>query len=150
MHPHNQLRLPKRPRVEPMWADLGLEEMPSEMSSSGASSDECSELEGGWGSEMDATSCSSGDTESTSGGSGSYTGSYQSGELECSTKVSDNPYRKRRRGLGGGSLIEVQLGRSIPETHVTPTSHFFWWRRWQTRCCGSTRHAVDLSLEGKR
>ena len=53
-------------------------------------------------------------------------------------------------GDGGGSLNELQLGRSISETHVTPTSHFFWWRRRQTRCCGSTRHAVDLSLEGKR
>ena len=69
MHPHNQQGLPKRPRVEPRWADLGLEEMPSEISSSGASSDECSESEGGWGSEMDAMSCGSGETDSTSGSS---------------------------------------------------------------------------------
>ena len=80
MHPNNQQGLPKRPRVEPMWADLGLEEMPSEMSSSGVSSNELSELEGGWGSEMDATSCSSEDTESTSGGSVSDTGSSQGGQ----------------------------------------------------------------------
>ena len=100
MHPYNQQGLPKRPRVEPMWADLGLEEMPSDMLSSGVSSNELSELEGGWGSEMDATSCSSEDTESTSGGSVSDTGSRQSGGSECSTEVSDNPYRKRRRGLG--------------------------------------------------
>ena len=31
-----------------------------------------------------------------------------------------------------------RTGRSILETHVTPTSHFFWWRRQQARCCGST------------
>ena len=92
MHPHNQQGLPKRPRVESMWADLGLEEMPSEMLSSGASSDECSELEGGWGSKMDATSCSSGEIESTSGDSAPDTGSCQSGGSECSTEVSDNPY----------------------------------------------------------
>ena len=49
MHPYNRQGLPKRPRVEPMWADLGLEEMPSEMSSSGVSSNELSELEGGVG-----------------------------------------------------------------------------------------------------
>ena len=60
--------------MEPMWADLGLEEMPSEVSSSGVSSNELSELKGGWGSEMDTTSCSSEETESTSGGSVSDTG----------------------------------------------------------------------------
>ena len=68
MHPYNQQGLPKRPRVEPMWADLRLQEMLSKVSSSGVSSNELSELEGGWGSEMDATSCSSEDAESTSGG----------------------------------------------------------------------------------
>ena len=61
-------------------------------SSSGVPSNELSELDGGWGSEMDATSCSSEDIESTSGGSVSDTGSRQSGRSECSTEVSDNPY----------------------------------------------------------
>ena len=103
MHPHNQQGLPKRLRVEPMWVDLGLEEMPSEVLSSGTSSGECSELEGGWDSEIDAMSCGSGDTDTTSGSSGSYTDSCQSGGSECSTEVSDNPYRKRHRGLEGKS-----------------------------------------------
>ena len=56
--------------MEPMWADLGLEEMPSEVSSSGTSSGECSELEGGWDSEIDAMSCGSGDSDTASGSSG--------------------------------------------------------------------------------
>ena len=56
MHPCNQQGLPKRPRVEPVWANVGPEEMPSEVSSSGTFSGECSELEGGWDSEMDAVS----------------------------------------------------------------------------------------------
>ena len=103
MHPHNQQGLPMRPRVEPMWADLGLEEMPSEVSSSGESTVECSELEGGWDSEIDALLSGSGDSGSTTGSSGSCTDSCQSGGSECSTEVSDNPYRKRHRGLGGRS-----------------------------------------------
>ena len=53
----------------------------------------------------------------------------------------------RDTGDWGGSQIESLQVRSIPETHVTPTSHFFWWRRRRTRCRGSA-HAVDLSLEG--
>ena len=65
MHPHNQRGLPKRPRVEPVWADLGLEEMPSEVSSSGESRGENSDLEGGWGSEIDALLSGSGDSGST-------------------------------------------------------------------------------------
>ena len=80
--PTQPAALLQRPRVDPMWADLGLEEMPSEISSSGASmacSDECSDLEGAWGSEMDTMSSGSGETDSTSGSSGSDTGSYQLG-----------------------------------------------------------------------
>ena len=86
--------------MEPVWADLGLEEMPSEVSSSGASSADHSELEGGSSSELETTSCSSEESGSTSGGSVFDTGSSQSGGSGCSTEVSDNPYRKRRRGLG--------------------------------------------------
>ena len=100
MHPHNQQGLPKRPRVEPMWADLGLEEMPNEVWSLGASSADFSELEGGSGSEMETASCSSEESGSTSEGSVFGTGSCHSGGSGCSTEVSDNPYRKRRRGLG--------------------------------------------------
>ena len=99
MHPHNQQGLRKRPRVEPMWADLGLGEMPSEVSSSGASSADLSELEGGTGSKLETTSCSSEEFGSTSGGSMFDTGSCQSRGSGCSKEVSDNPYRKRRRGL---------------------------------------------------
>ena len=47
LHPDNAQSLPKRPRVEPMWDELGLEEMSltkgKEASDSGASSSECSE-----------------------------------------------------------------------------------------------------------
>ena len=89
--------------MEPMWADLGLEEMPSEVSSSGESSGENSDLEGGWDSETDALLSGSGDLGSTTGSSGSCTESCQSGGSECSTEVSDNPNRKRHRGLGGRS-----------------------------------------------
>ena len=46
-HPHNQRGLPKRPRVELAWADLGLEEMPSEVSSSGESSGDNNDRGGG-------------------------------------------------------------------------------------------------------
>ena len=77
----------------------GLEEMPSEVSS-GASSAELSELKGGSGSEMETTLCSSEESGSTLGGSVFDTGSCQSGGSGCSLEVSDNPYRKRRRGLG--------------------------------------------------
>ena len=103
MHPHNQRGLPKRPRVEPIWADLGLEEMPSEVSSSRESRGEDSDLEGGWDSEIDAWLTGSGGSSSTTGSSGSCTDSCQSGGSECSTEVSDNPYRKRHRGLRGRS-----------------------------------------------
>ena len=85
------------------WADPGLEEMPSEVSSSGEASGENSELEGGWESETDALLSGSGDSGSTTGSSGSCTESCQSGVSECSTEVSDNPCRKRHRGLGGRS-----------------------------------------------
>ena len=103
MHPHNQRGLPKRPRVEPVCAALGLEEMPNEVSSSGESSGEDSDLEGGWDSEIDAVLLGSGDSGSTTGSTGSCTDSCQSGVSECSTEVSDNPYWKRHRGLGGRS-----------------------------------------------
>ena len=83
MHPHNQQGLPKRPRVESMWADLGLEEMPSEVSSwdgetvqsSATSSADLSELEGGSGSELETNSCSCEGSGSTLGGSVFDTGS---------------------------------------------------------------------------
>ena len=29
MHPNNELHNPKRPRTEPLWEELGLEEMPT-------------------------------------------------------------------------------------------------------------------------
>ena len=81
-HPDNDRPMAKRPRVEPMWEDLGLEEMSSEVSSSErseSSSTTVSEAE-----DMESASTSS---------EGSEGGGLSSG---FSTDVSTNP--KRRRG----------------------------------------------------
>ena len=56
-HPNNDRPVAKRPRIEPMWEDLGLEEMSSEVSSSqrsGFSSTTVSEAE-----DMESASTSS-------------------------------------------------------------------------------------------
>ena len=81
-HPNNDRPVAKRPRIEPMWEDLGLEEMSSEVSSSQRSefsSTTVSEAE-----DMESASTSSEGSE----GGGSSSG--------FSTDVSTNP--KRRRG----------------------------------------------------
>ena len=81
-HPNNDRPVAKRPRIEPMWEDLGLEEMSSEVSSSQRSefsSTTVSEAE-----DMESASTSSEGSE----GGGSSSG--------FSTDVSTRP--KRRRG----------------------------------------------------
>ena len=81
-HPNNDRPVAKRPRIKPMWEDLGLEEMSSEVSSSQRSefsSTTVSEAE-----DMESASTSS---EGSEGGGSSS---------RFSTDVSTNP--KRRRG----------------------------------------------------
>ena len=81
-HPNNDRPMAKRPRVEPMWEDLGLEGMLSEVSSSERSKP------------LSTTVSEAEDTESASTSSeGSEGGGSSSG---FSTDVSANP--KRRRG----------------------------------------------------
>ena len=84
-HPNNDRPMAKRPRVEPMWEDLGLEEMLSEVSSS-----ERSEPLSTTVSEAEDTESASTSSEGSEGGGG---GGSSSG---FSTDVSANP--KRRRG----------------------------------------------------
>ena len=81
-HPDNDRPMAKRPRVEPMWEDLGLEEMSSEVSSSERSESSSTTV---WEAE-DMESASTSSEGSEGGGSSS----------SFSTDVSTNP--KRRRG----------------------------------------------------
>ena len=81
-HPDNDRPVAKRPRVESMWEDLGLEEMSSEVSSS-----QRSEFASATVSEAKDMESASTSSEGSEGG-GSLSG--------FSTDVSTNP--KRRRG----------------------------------------------------
>ena len=81
-HPNNDRPVARRPRIEPMWEDLGLEEMTSEVSSSQRS--EFSSTTVSEAQDMESAPTSSEGSE----GGGSSSG--------FSTDVSTNP--KRRRG----------------------------------------------------